>query len=111
MDRFDPTAPGAFGHGGTFDNNVLRMAAGHAGLTRVPTVEASARLNAPGERLRAAMQDRIAARGVAAARTGFGSLFNLHVLHMIGSPLRRWRRWTAGPESSGIRRRCWRAGM
>lgn len=44
------------------------------------TAEASARLNALGDRLRLAMQDRIDAHGVAACTTGYGSLFNLHFL-------------------------------
>lgn len=80
MDRFDPTSPEAFGHGGTFNNNILSMAAGHAGLTKVLTREASARFNALGDRLRRAMQEKIDAHGVAATMTGCGSLFNLHFL-------------------------------
>jgi glutamate-1-semialdehyde 2,1-aminomutase len=32
MDRFDPSSPHAFSHGGTFNNNVLSMAAGLAGF-------------------------------------------------------------------------------
>lgn len=80
MDRFDPAAPDAFSHGGTFNNNILSMAAGHTGLTQVLTAEASARFNALGDRLRLAMQGRIDAHGVAACMTGIGSLFNLHFL-------------------------------
>ncbi|MCC6303972.1 MAG: aminotransferase class III-fold pyridoxal phosphate-dependent enzyme [Rhodobacteraceae bacterium] len=80
MDRFDPATPGAFGHGGTFNNNILSMAAGHEGLTRVLTAEASARFNALGDRLRIALQERIDARGLAASTTGCGSLLNLHFL-------------------------------
>lgn len=80
MSRFDPTGPGCFGHGGTFNNNIISMSAGHAGLTKVLTPEASRRVNALGERLRADMQDRIDFHGVAAVMTGYGSLFNLHFL-------------------------------
>lgn len=80
MDRFDPGRPDVFGHGGTFNNNILSMAAGHAGLTRVLTPEASRRFNALGDRLRLRMQERIDAHGVAASMTGYGSLFNLHFL-------------------------------
>ena len=80
MDRFDPQSPAAFSHGGTFNNNILSMAAGYAGLTKVLTPEASVRFNALGDRLRLAMQDRIDAHGVAAEMTGQGSLFNLHFL-------------------------------
>ena len=34
MAAFDPTRPGALFHAGTFNNNVLTMSAGIAGLTR-----------------------------------------------------------------------------
>ncbi len=40
MARFDPARAGAYPHGGTFNNNVLAMAAGHAALTSVLTTEA-----------------------------------------------------------------------
>ncbi len=80
MERFNPTSPHAFGHGGTFNNNILSMAAGYTGLTQVLTKEASDRFNALGETLKLAMQDRIDAHGVAACTTGYGSLFNLHFL-------------------------------
>ena len=80
MRHFDPTAPHAFGHGGTFNNNIISMAAGYAGLSRVLTREASERFNALGDALRAGMQDRIDTHGIAACTTGYGSLFNLHFL-------------------------------
>ena len=37
MSRFDPSRPDALQHGGTFNNDVLTMAAGAAGLTCVLT--------------------------------------------------------------------------
>ncbi|MBW7922661.1 MAG: aminotransferase class III-fold pyridoxal phosphate-dependent enzyme [Rubellimicrobium sp.] len=80
MDRFDPEKPDVYAHGGTFNNNVISMAAGHVGLTQVLTREASRRFNALGDRLRHAFQERIDAHGVAACTTGFGSLFNLHFI-------------------------------
>jgi glutamate-1-semialdehyde 2,1-aminomutase len=80
MERFNPEAPHAFGHGGTFNNNILSMAAGYAGLTQVLTREASERFNALGESLKRGMQARIDAHGIAACTTGYGSLFNLHFL-------------------------------
>jgi glutamate-1-semialdehyde 2,1-aminomutase len=80
MARFDPTGPDCFGHGGTFNNNIISMSAGHAGLTKVLTPEASRRVNALGERLRGDMQDRIDAHGIAAVMSGYGSLFNVHFL-------------------------------
>ncbi|MDT8854335.1 aminotransferase class III-fold pyridoxal phosphate-dependent enzyme [Paracoccaceae bacterium Fryx2] len=80
MARFDPASDHAFGHGGTFNNNIISMTAGHAGLSQVLTREASARFNALGDRLRLAMQAMIDAHGIAACMTGCGSLFNLHFL-------------------------------
>lgn len=85
MDRFDPATPNAFSHGGTFNNNILSMAAGYAGLTKVLTQKASRRFNALGDRHRRAMQGCIDAHGVSATMAGHGSLFNLHFLpmHMV----------------------------
>src|SRR5262249_55409530 len=37
MERFDPRRPDAFQHAGTFNNNVLTMNAGLAGLTEIYT--------------------------------------------------------------------------
>ena len=53
MAAYDPTRPGALLHAGTFNNNVLSMSAGIAGLTQVLTDEALTDLNARGDRLRA----------------------------------------------------------
>ena len=52
MSRFDPSRPDALPHAGTFNNAVLTMAAGAAGLTRVYTAEEVERLNGLGDRLR-----------------------------------------------------------
>ncbi len=78
MDRFDPAAPGAFGHGGTFNNNVLSMAGGLAGITQVFTPEACVAMNARGDRLREGLNAIFAAEGVAACATGLGSILNVH---------------------------------
>ena len=43
MDLFDPRRPDALPHAGTFNNNVLTMAAGLAGLTEVYTPDAAGR--------------------------------------------------------------------
>ena len=52
MHRFDPSQPDALQHGGTFNNDVLTMAAGAAGLTQVLTDGELLRLNELGDRLR-----------------------------------------------------------
>ena len=78
MRRFDPSRPDAIPHGGTFNNDVLTMAAGAAGLTQVLTAGEIARLNGLGDRLRDRLNAFAAARGVAFCATGYGSLVGLH---------------------------------
>lgn len=78
MDRFDPASPGAFSHGGTFNNNVLSMAAGFAGFTQVLTEAASNRVNRQGDALRATLNAALARHGIAGIVLGVGSLMNLH---------------------------------
>jgi glutamate-1-semialdehyde 2,1-aminomutase len=78
MARFDPALPGAFSHPGTFNNNVLSMAAGVAGLTQVFTPAEAVRVNALGERLRARLNEMAAAREFPFQATGCGSLIGLH---------------------------------
>ncbi|WP_439814559.1 aspartate aminotransferase family protein [Zavarzinia sp. CC-PAN008] len=78
MDRFDPAQPGAFSHGGTFNNNVLSMAAGLAGITHVLTPEALTAMNAHGDALRTGMEAILAKAGIAACMTGEGSMMSLN---------------------------------
>ncbi len=78
MARFDPRRPDALAHAGTFNNNVLTMAAGLAGLKQVLTPAALAALNECGERLRAAANELFVRNGVALQFSGIGSLMNLH---------------------------------
>jgi glutamate-1-semialdehyde 2,1-aminomutase len=78
MSRFDPSRPDALQHGGTFNNDVLTMAAGAAGLTHVLTAEEIARLNGLGDRLRDRLNASAAGRGIAFCATGRGSLVGLH---------------------------------
>lgn len=78
MERFDPRRPDALAHAGTFNNNVLTMAAGHAGLTEVLTAEVVQALNQRGEQLRARFNAVLQRHGVDMAFTGIGSLMTLH---------------------------------
>lgn len=78
IDRFDPASPGAFSHGGTFNNNILSMAGGFTGLTQVLTEEASTSFNARGDRMRGRMNDALEKHGVEGVVLGRGSLMNLH---------------------------------
>jgi glutamate-1-semialdehyde 2,1-aminomutase len=86
MTQFDPRRPDALGHAGTFNNNVLSMAAGLAGLQQLWTPPAVTALNARGDRLREACNRRFRERGLALQASGLGSLLNLHP---TDRPLRR----------------------
>jgi glutamate-1-semialdehyde 2,1-aminomutase len=78
MARFDPSRPDALSHGGTFNNDVLTMAAGAAGLTRVLTEDEIARLNDLGDRLRDRFNAFAREHDLAFCATGYGSLVGLH---------------------------------
>lgn len=84
MARFDPSSPECFGHGGTFNNNILSMTAGYTGLTQVLTPQASERFNALGQSLQTRLQHRFNAHAVAGCTVGYGSLFALHFLPAPG---------------------------
>jgi glutamate-1-semialdehyde 2,1-aminomutase len=78
MAAFDAGAGGRLGHAGTFNNNVVSMAAGVATLSDVLTPEVLAATNARGERLRAGLNESFARHGVPMCVTGAGSLMNVH---------------------------------
>jgi glutamate-1-semialdehyde 2,1-aminomutase len=78
MRRFDPSEPDALQHGGTFNNDVLTMAAGAAGLTQVLTDAEITRLNDLGDRLRDRLNAFAAERELEFCATGCGSLVGLH---------------------------------
>jgi glutamate-1-semialdehyde 2,1-aminomutase len=78
MAAFDASAGGRLGHAGTFNNNVVSMAAGVATLTDVLTAEVLAATNARGERLRSELNAACSRHGVPMCVTGSGSLMNVH---------------------------------
>ncbi|RDU98710.1 aspartate aminotransferase family protein [Trinickia dinghuensis] len=79
MSLFDPRIRNALQHAGTFNNNVLTMAAGYAGLTSVYTPQAAVELNARGERLRATLNTRFEEASLDIRFNGIGSLMNLQI--------------------------------
>jgi glutamate-1-semialdehyde 2,1-aminomutase len=83
MARFDPTAPGALPHAGTFNNNVLTMAAGIAALTEVFPAEAARTLNEYGDRLRLRLNALAEGAGIAMRFSGRGSMLAVHMLPAI----------------------------
>ncbi|MER9268565.1 aspartate aminotransferase family protein [Mesorhizobium sp. M0410] len=74
MSLFDGRLP----HAGTFNNNVLSMAAGRVALGEIFTQAAAEDLYERGERLRASLNDRLTKLGVAMHFSGVGSLANAH---------------------------------
>lgn len=79
MERFDPARSGFLAHAGTFNNNVLSMAGGLAGLCEVFTPAEAVRINSLGDGLRQRLNEVGSARGGLLAATGRGSLIGLHL--------------------------------
>ena len=102
MARYDPSRPDAIAHAGTFNNNVLSMAAGLAGLTKVLTPQALATLNARGDALRDRLNALALARGLPVQALGCGSLVNLH-FHR--EPIRAVQDYAADAETTARRTR------
>lgn len=78
MAQFDPRRPGAIPHAGTFNNAVLAMAAGLAGLREVATAEAMDAHFRRGEALKEHVNALAERRGVAVTCTGAGTILGLH---------------------------------
>ena len=85
MERFDPRRPTRFPHAGTFNNNVLTMAAGLTGLTEIYTPERARALNAWGDGLRERLNAVVRRHRLAMQFTGIGSMLGAH---MTAAPLR-----------------------
>lgn len=78
MSLLDPTRKDGYVHSGTYNNNVLTMAAGIAGLEKVFTPARAELLNVGGDRLRDRLNAAIEARGLPLQVTGRGSMLCLH---------------------------------
>ena len=78
IDRFDPRRNDAWPHAGTFNNNVLTMNAGLAGLTKVYTANIAESFNARGDILRIALNDMADKHGADMQFTGRGSMMTAH---------------------------------
>jgi len=74
MAQFDTTLP----HAGTFNNNVLTMAAGGVAMGEIFTPEAAEALFRRGEALRARLNDVGRQAGVPLGFTGLGSMMTVH---------------------------------
>ncbi|MBI1777546.1 MAG: aspartate aminotransferase family protein [Proteobacteria bacterium] len=80
MSRFDPRRPDALPHAGTFNNNILTMSAGYAGLSEVYTPQRAVELNAFGDKLRQRLNALCRKRDLAMQFTGIGSMMSVHFL-------------------------------
>ena len=78
MRLFDPSRADALPHAGTFNNAVLTMAAGAAGLMQVYTAGEVERLNGLGDRLRDRVNSFAADHDLLFCATGYGSMVGLH---------------------------------
>ncbi len=78
MSMYDLREAGAVPHAGTFNNNVLSMAAGYAGLSRIFTADASQALFDRGEQLRDQLNAVCAGQNADMQWTGLGSLMTAH---------------------------------
>jgi glutamate-1-semialdehyde 2,1-aminomutase len=78
MDQFDPRAANRIAHAGTFNANVLTMAAGVAGLRDVYTAEVARSHTERGERFKGAVNKAIAQCGAPLQMIGVGSILHLH---------------------------------
>ncbi|MEZ5833617.1 MAG: aminotransferase class III-fold pyridoxal phosphate-dependent enzyme [Dongiaceae bacterium] len=78
MARFDPERADSWPHAGTFNNNVLSMAAGLTGLKKLLSASAINTLNKKGDRLRQAINDVAQRHDVGLKATGVGSFVGMH---------------------------------
>jgi glutamate-1-semialdehyde 2,1-aminomutase len=78
MRHFDVSTGGRLELGGTFNNNIVAMTAGLAGMRDVYTAEACAKLNTLGDILRNGINDLGRATGVGLQATGIGAVISTH---------------------------------
>jgi glutamate-1-semialdehyde 2,1-aminomutase len=81
IDRFDPRRDDAWPHAGTFNNNVLTMNAGLAGMTKIYTADVAESFNARGDALRNSLNAMAQKNGAAMQFTGRGSMMAVHFRH------------------------------
>ncbi len=78
MDLYDPRRPDAIAHAGTFNNNVLTMAAGITALEEIYTASRAEEFTKWGDSVRKQLKDIVADTNVPVTITGLGTLMNLH---------------------------------
>ena len=87
MSIYDANRPDAVMHGGTFNNNVITMAAGATGLRELFTQQVATQLLEAGNRFRADLNNICQQQGVALQVTGMGPVLGFHFhKHPVRSP-------------------------
>jgi len=81
MDRYDPRAKGHFVHNGTFNNNVITLAAGTAGLDKIFTPERAEAFTNSGEAFRQRLNALGSKHSLPFQTTGHGTLMNIHFVN------------------------------
>ena len=84
MDQYDARRPDALPHAGTFNNNVLTMAAGVTAMRDLYTAEVATAHSERGEAFKARVNEICRSRGFPAQITGLGSLL---CLHFVAAPI------------------------
>lgn len=79
MSRFDPASVNHLSHAGTFNNNVLTLAAATVGLSEIFTEDAARTMNEAGNTLRGRLNERLGHHGIKGQVTGYGSMMMLHL--------------------------------
>lgn len=96
MQQFDPRRRGALAHAGTFNNNVLSMAAGCAAMSKLFTPERAAEFLDWSEAFRLSLNEMFASKGVPMYANGMGSII---AIHFSREPTKRPGDITAGCRS------------
>ncbi len=78
MQSMDASSPGSIGHGGTFNNNVITMAAGGYAYKNLATDAALHALNALGQYARERIDIVGKAKGIPLQTGGYGSIVSTH---------------------------------
>ncbi len=78
MEQFDPLGPTPLWQSGTFNGNVITMAAGVAAMEAYTPSEV-ARINILGDRLRSGLRGTLADADIEATVTGYGSFAGVHL--------------------------------
>ncbi|KAF2110105.1 pyridoxal phosphate-dependent transferase [Lophiotrema nucula] len=78
MAIYDPRSTKGLAHSGTFNNNVLGMAAGYVGISQVYTPEVAIKANTQGDEFRKKLQ--ALSHGTKMTVTGRGTIIGIHFL-------------------------------